>query len=199
LGVFSRRSLVTHQALLDDPERRQSFYYYDTVSASGVGLKDRTHRVDSPHEHLRMLATLLKHSNFFIANRSHVNKPEFTAGRDEISARFYEGAAAGTIMIGEAPRTEEAKRQFDWPDAIIHVPYDSPDIGRIVADLNGTPERLRAARRNNIGRLHKDTSGCIEFRWCLIPSGWHRPRKCGLALNVSTRSRRRQRYHDVSH
>jgi hypothetical protein len=38
-------------------------------------------------------------------------------------------------MIGEAPRTEEAKRSFDWPDANIHVPYDSPDIGRIVADL----------------------------------------------------------------
>jgi hypothetical protein len=57
---LSWRSLVTHQALLDDAERRQSFYYYDTGSASGVGLKDRTHRVDSPHEHRRMLATLLK-------------------------------------------------------------------------------------------------------------------------------------------
>jgi Glycosyl transferases group 1 len=147
---IGRRSPATHQALLDDAERRQSFYYYDTVAASGADLKHRTFRVDSPHEHRRMLATLLKHSRYYIANRSYVNKPEFTAGRDEISARFYEGAAAGTAMIGEAPRTEEFKRQFDWPDAVIHVPFDSPDIGRILAGLNGAPERLQAVRRNNV-------------------------------------------------
>jgi len=78
-----------------------------------------------------------------------VNKPEFTAGRDEISSRFYEGAAAGTVMIGEAPRTEEFKRQFDWPDAVIHVPFDSPKIGDILADLSSNMERLRTIRRNN--------------------------------------------------
>jgi hypothetical protein len=147
---IGRRSPVTHQGLLEEAERQRSFYYYDTVAASSADLKGRTFRVDSPHEHRGMLATILKHSCYYIANRSYVNKPEFTAGRDEISARFYEGAAAGTVMIGEAPRTEEFKRQFDWPDAVIHVPFDSPDIGRILADLNGYPERLRAVRRNNV-------------------------------------------------
>ena len=147
---IGRRSPVTHQALLLDAEQRQSFYYYDTVAASGANLKSRTFRVDSPHEHRRMLATLLKHSCYYIANRGHANEPEFTAGRDEISARFYEGAAAGAVMIGEAPRTEEFRQQFDWPDAVIHVPFDSPDIGRILADLNGEPERLREVRRNNV-------------------------------------------------
>jgi hypothetical protein len=146
---IGRRSPVTHQALLEEAERQRSFYYYDTVAASGTDLKHRTFRVDSPHEHRRMLATLLKHSSYYIAHRSYVNKPEFTEGREEISARFYEGAAAGTVMIGEAPRVEEFKRQFDWPDAVIHVPFDSPDIGRILADLDGDPERLRAIRRNN--------------------------------------------------
>jgi hypothetical protein len=147
---IGRRSRVTHQALLDDAERRRSFYYYDTVAASGSDLKDRTFHVDSPHEHRRMLATLLKHSCYYIANRSYVNRPEFAAGRDEISARFYEGAAAGAVMIGEAPRTEEFKQQFDWPDALIHMPFDSPDIGRMLGDLDGDPERLRAIRRNNV-------------------------------------------------
>jgi hypothetical protein len=120
------------------------------VAASGADLKNRTFRVDSPDEHRRMLATLLKHSRYFIANRSYVDRPEFTQGREEISARFYEGAAAGTVMIGEAPRTEEFKQQFDWPDAVIHLPFDSPDIGRILADLNGNGERLRAVRHNNL-------------------------------------------------
>jgi Glycosyl transferases group 1 len=147
---IGRRSPITHQALLDDAEQRRCFYYYDTVAASGADLKQRTFRVDSPHEHRRMLAAVLKHSCYYVANRSYVNKPEFTAGRDVISARFYEGAAAGTVMIGEAPRTDEFNQQFDWPDAVIHVPFDSPDISRILAKLNGDPARLRAVRRNNI-------------------------------------------------
>jgi hypothetical protein len=146
---IGRRSQVTHQALLEEAERQQSFYYYDTVAASGNDMKQRTFRVEKPHEHRGMLAAILKRSRYYIANRSYVNQPKFTAGRDEISGRFYEGAAAGTVMIGEAPRTEEFDRQFDWPDAVIHVPFDSPDIGRILADLNGDPGRLRAIRRNN--------------------------------------------------
>jgi Glycosyl transferases group 1 len=147
---IGRRSRVTHQALLDDAERRHFFYYYDTVAASGSDRKDRTFHIDSPREHRLMLATLLKHSCYYIANRSYVDRPEFTAGRDEISSRFYEGAAAGAVMIGEEPRTEEFKQQFNWPDALTHVPFDSPDIDRILAGLNGDPERLRAVRRNNV-------------------------------------------------
>jgi hypothetical protein len=113
-------------------------------------MKQRTFRVDSPHEHRRMLATILKRSRYYIANRSYVNVPDFGAGREEISARFYEGAAAGTVMIGEAPRTDEFKRQFEWPDAVIHLPFDSPDIGSILVDLDSDPDRLRAIRRNNV-------------------------------------------------
>jgi hypothetical protein len=147
---IGRRSQITHQVLLEEAERRQSFYYYDTVAASGSDLKHRTFRVDAPREHRGLLATLLKHSRYFVAHRSYVNRPEFIAGRDEISARFYEGAAAGTVMIGEAPRSGEFKQQFDWPDAVIHVPFDSPDIGHILTDLNGDPKRLRAIRLNNV-------------------------------------------------
>jgi hypothetical protein len=147
---IGRRSQVTHRALLEDAAKRGSFYYYDTVAASGSDLKQRTFRVDNAQEHRLMLATILKNSRYFIANRSHVNNLEFTAGRDEISARFYEGAAAGTAMIGEAPRTDEFKRQFDWPDAVIHLPFDSPDIADILADLNREPARLQAVRATNV-------------------------------------------------
>lgn len=146
---IGRRSQVTHQALLDDAEQQHRFYYYDTVAASGAGLKQRTFRVDVPHEHRGLLATLLKHSRFFIAHRAYINQPEFTAGRDEIAARFYEGAAAGTVIIGEPPRTDEFKRQFNWPDAVIHAPFDCQDISKILADLSGDPERLRAIAYRN--------------------------------------------------
>ena len=150
VSYIGRRSKITHQALLDEVEHKHSFYFYDTVAPSGAELKNRTFHVESPDEHRRLLATLLKHSRYFITNRSFVDRPEFIAGRDEISPRFYEGAAAGAVMLGESPRSDEFKRQFDWPDAVIHLPFDSPDISRILADLNADPERLRAARRNNV-------------------------------------------------
>jgi hypothetical protein len=146
---IGRRSRITHQALLEDAARHQSFYYYDTVAASGDSQKHRTFRVDDPREHRVMLATLLKRSCYYVAHRSYVNRPEFTAGRDEMSARFYEGAAAGTVMIGEAPRTEEFKRQFDWPDAVVHVPFDCAEIAAILANLDDDHERLRTVRLNN--------------------------------------------------
>jgi Glycosyl transferases group 1 len=113
-------------------------------------MKQRTFRVDNAREHRLMLATILRHSRFFIANRSHVNNPEFTAGRDEISARFYEGMAAGTVMIGEAPRTAEFERQFNWPDAVIHLPFDSPDVSNILTDLNSNQQRLATVRARNV-------------------------------------------------
>lgn len=147
---IGRRSPVTHQALLEEAKRTAIFYYYDTVAASGTDKKHRTFRVDNAEEHRRMLATILKHSRYYFANRSYVNMKEYANGRDEISARFYEGAASGTVMIGEAPRTETFKQQFNWPDAVIHVPFDSPGIGDVLAALDSEPERLEAIRRNNV-------------------------------------------------
>ena len=146
---IGRRSEVTHQALLKEAEEGQVFYYYDTVAASGADLKSRTFRVGDAGEHRRLLGALLKRSRYFIANRGYINMPEFTAGRDEIASRFYEGSAAGTVMLGEAPGTEEFRSQFDWPDVVLHLPFNSPDVGRILADLNADTARLRSARRNN--------------------------------------------------
>jgi len=147
---IGRRSPVTHEALMRLAREGRIFYYYDTVAASGAGRKERTFRVDDPAEHRWLLASLLRRSRYFIANRGRINEPEHTRGHDEISARFYEGAAAGTVMLGEPPRTEEFERQFDWPDAVIPLPFDSPDVGAILAALDRDPARLARIRRDNV-------------------------------------------------
>jgi hypothetical protein len=147
---IGRRSAKTHAALLQLARERRLFYYYDTVAASGVDRRQRTFRVDDAAEHRTMYASLLQRSRYFFANRAHINDPEITKGRHEISARYYEGAAAGVVMIGEPPETEQFRREFDWDDAVIRVPFDSPDIGAILAELDRDPERLDAARRNNV-------------------------------------------------
>jgi hypothetical protein len=145
---IGRRSATTHDALVRLASDRRMFYYYDSVAASGAGLKQRTFHVDSPGDHRRLLASLLQRSRYFIANRGRVNEPEFTM--DEISGRFYEGVAAGTVMLGEAPRTAEFERQFGWPDAVIPLPFDSPDVGRVLAALDEDRQRLASIRRSNV-------------------------------------------------
>jgi Glycosyl transferases group 1 len=147
---LGRRSPITHHALLSLARERRIGYYYDTVAASGTAGKQRTFRVDNASEHRLLLASILQRSRYFIANRSRANEPEFTAGGDEISSRFYEGAAAGTVMLGEAPRTPEFESQFDWPDALTHLPFDSADVGRVLAELNADPQRLARISRDNV-------------------------------------------------
>jgi hypothetical protein len=147
---IGRRSPVTHDALLRLARDRRFFYYYDTVAASGDGEKQRTFHVDHAGEHRLLLASLLQRSRYFIANRGRVNEPELVMGRDEIPGRFYEGAAAGTVMLGEPPRTEEFQRQFGWPDALIPLSFDSPDVGRALLELDEDPQRLDRIRRDNV-------------------------------------------------
>lgn len=147
---IGRRSAVTHAALVRLARERRIFYHYDTVAASGLDRKQRTFHVDSPSDHRLLLAGLLQRTRYFIANRSLVNAPEITVGREEIAPRLYEGAAAGTVMLGEAPRTEEFARQFGWPDAVIWLPFDSPSVGDTLAQLDRDPARLERIRRLNV-------------------------------------------------
>ena len=147
---IGRRSRVTHDALMRLAGDHRIFYYYDTVAASGLDRKQRTFSVDDASEHRRLLASLLQRTRYFIANRALVNQAEITMGRDEISGRFYEGAAAGAVMLGEPPRTEEFERQFDWPDAVIRLPFDYPEMGRFLDELNRDPDRLARISADNI-------------------------------------------------
>jgi hypothetical protein len=146
-----RRSAITHRALLQlELERNGFFYYYDTVAASGAGLKQRTFQVQDAREHRHLLGQLLRRSRYYIANRARANEPELTKSGDEISARFYEGAAAGAVMIGEAPRCRQFEEQFDWQDALIEAPFDAPNIRELIETLDADPARIDRIRRANI-------------------------------------------------
>jgi hypothetical protein len=147
---IGRRSPVTHQRLLRLAQEREFFYYYDTVAASGIDLKQRTFRVQEPREHRLLLANLMRRTRYCFAHRGRINDPAFTKGRDEISSRMYEGAAAGVVMLGEPPRTAQYAEQFDWPDCLIPVPFDCPQIDSVLAELDSNPARLADIRHRNV-------------------------------------------------
>lgn len=150
LGI-GRRSAVTHSALMAMAREQGLLYYYDTIRmTSGVTDAGRqvTFSVMDPAEHRFKLASLLKRSRYFLASRAWANDAK--AQDDELSGRFFEGAAAGAVMIGDPPRTGKFLTLFDWPDAVVSAPFDDPNIAELIRRLEADPERTRRIRRDNI-------------------------------------------------
>lgn len=149
---IGRRSEITHKALLDLAHQNNWFYYYDTISTSSVTDPSLhiTFHVKNHQEHRILLSNLLKRSRYFIANRAMVNRFKSESGKDEIPARYFEGSAAGTVMLGEPPDNPVFKDYFGWEDAVIAIPFDAPHIGEIITELESQPERLAAIQRNNV-------------------------------------------------
>lgn len=143
IDVYSmgRKSLITHQALLKMAEQRRIFYIYDTFENMKTFL---------PRDHRILLANIAKRSRYFIANAPKIDRQFETNGQGEISYRFFEGAASGTVMIGDLIESGVFRKHFDWPDAVIEVPFHSPNIAEVLAELDSQPERLEKVRRNNV-------------------------------------------------
>jgi hypothetical protein len=130
------------------------FYLHDSI--------DGDKAIDAS-QHRALFANAAKRSRYFIVNPGLVNRPEKTCNQIEIGNRYFEGAASGTAMVGERPRTEAFDTLFDWPDAVLHLDYDSGEIDRIINELDHQPERLETIRRTNVAQslLRHDWA----YRW----------------------------------
>jgi hypothetical protein len=143
LLTLGRRSEVVHQALLELAEQKDFFYYYDYLS----GAEQRSNRY---REHRTLISNLLKNSRYFITNRAKVNQFQHTHGQQEIGYRFFEGAAAGNILLGCSPDNAAFKHYFDWDNAVIHIDFDEHNIVKIIAELDSQPELLKQIQTDNV-------------------------------------------------
>lgn len=143
IDVYSigRKSENTHLALLRMSRDNKFFYIYDTLSGS---------QVINPYEHRLQFANMAKRSRYFIVNPCKPDECEETGGQKEFGSRFFEGAAAGTIMIGKTPQNEQFPKVFDWTDAVIDLPFGSDNIDTIINELDKDPDRQEAIRRKNM-------------------------------------------------
>ena len=143
IDVYSvgRRSAVSHKSFLKMATDDGMFYLYDTTSAD---------RVLDPIEHRVLVAKVAKRSRYYIVNPGLIDRPEVRGNQIEIGNRYFEGAAAGNILLGERPRNGKFEHLFDWPDSLIDLPYNSPDAEKIVRELDRQPERLARIQKMNI-------------------------------------------------
>jgi spore maturation protein CgeB len=141
---IGRRSPATHQAILKMVEERGIFYLYDSTEGN-----EAIHPINSV-EHRSLFANIGKRSKYFIVNPGLIDRPDIRGSQIEIGSRYFEGAAAGVIMVGETPNNGEFERLFDWPDAVVPLPYGSDRIAALIDELEGQPEKQERIRRMNV-------------------------------------------------
>ncbi len=138
---IGRRSEITHQAIRKWAADNQRFYYFDTFTP-GYVYDFRQHR--------QMLAQLDKSSSFIITNRGVGANPDRTNWQEELSFKYFEAVASGGVIVGRPPEIPEFGKLFDWEDAYIDVPFDCPEIGEVLTDLENDHPRIRRARLQSV-------------------------------------------------
>jgi hypothetical protein len=176
IDVYSmgRRSRPTHEALRALAVERRWFYLYDTLS--GCTATDYA-------EHRRHLAGLLTRTRFLLAYPGKRDARAETGGQEEIGYRYFEGAAAGAVLVGEAPRNPWFRELFGWEDAIVHLPYDCTDPAALGAAFGLDPQReARISLANVAGALRRHDH---VHRWAEVL------RCAGMAETPAMAARRR--------
>ncbi|MDQ6926945.1 MAG: glycosyltransferase, partial [Candidatus Eremiobacteraeota bacterium] len=140
---YGRRSPAAHAAMLDLSRHEPFYYIYDTLGDASI-VDFRAHR--------DLLANTLKRSRYTIAYPVNANRGARTGGEEALTTRYFEGAASGAIMLGDAPATPEFRECFDWPDAIFDFPFEPDDIRADFAALDADPQRLTAARWTGVAQ-----------------------------------------------
>jgi Glycosyl transferases group 1 len=149
----------THKALLRMADAGDWYYLYDTVTNCPV---------TSHVEHRSRLADMIKRSRFFLVNAGRWYDPERTGGQEDLGLRFFEGAAAGAVLIGDAPRNASFTEYFGWQDSVIPLPLDSGDVADVIAELDADPSRLeRISKTNVVNSLRRHDH---VYRWGQILS-----------------------------
>ncbi|MBT9310883.1 glycosyltransferase [Leptothoe kymatousa] len=139
-----RRPAEAHQMLFDRSQQEDNFfYYYNTINNTKLEVGD-------PKAHRAKLINLLQRSRYNIAAHARFDALSETGGHQEIGYRYFEGVAAGTILVGMPPMGDVFPRYFDWEDAIVRVNLYEQNVLEVMEELNNQPEKVEAMRRRNV-------------------------------------------------
>ena len=144
IDVYSmgRRVESAHDALLAHARRRELFYIYDTIPGLNITPRDYV-------QHRELVANFGKRARFFIAYPAKVDTAEETRGASEVGARFFEGAATGAVLLGQAPNVQAFRNDFHWQDAIVDLGSTAESVDAFLATVPREAERYAAAGKRN--------------------------------------------------
>lgn len=166
VDVYSigRRSEGIHRSLLRMAKEKSMFYVHDTFGGSLSDVYDYK-------QHRDLFSSLTKRSRFFMVAPGKVDVSDETKGQVEIGHRYYEGAAAGAVMIGQAPNCDAFGEMFPWPDAVIPVKPDASDVIEVITQLEASPERTIAISRRNAAEALLRHDWAYRWKQILMVAG----------------------------
>jgi hypothetical protein len=82
----------------------------------------------------------------FCASLTH---PDRVGGVGPVTARWYEGIAAGCVLAGRRPAGPEAREELDWEDSVVELPMEPTAFLTAVEELLSDRARCEAASWRN--------------------------------------------------
>ena len=139
---YGRRVEQTHQSLLREFEQGRLLYVYQTA--------DGPFPITEYREHRLLLAGMLQRSRYTVVYRNNANadRARMTGGEDSLTNRYFEALAAGAVVLGSAPETDDFRQCFDWPDAVVEI-GDVP-VDELIRALDADEDRLARLRATSI-------------------------------------------------
>jgi hypothetical protein len=138
---IGRCPTLIHESLLNLANQNNFFYIYDTLKLSNI---------INYNEHRSWYRNIVKRSRYFIAYKPKFDLVSETGGQEELSVRFFEAAAGGAVILGIPPNCEAFSQNFDWSDAVIPLPENTPNVAELIFQLDSQPERLNKIRTDNV-------------------------------------------------
>jgi Glycosyl transferases group 1 len=189
IDVYSigRRYQGIHREMLKAAKRGEMFYVHDTHVNLGYA------EVYDHQQHRDLYANMAKRSRYFMVGAPKMDAPDERQGQVEVGYRYYEGSAAGTVMIGEAPDCEAYRELFGWPEAVIPVQPDGSDIIAVLSGLGSDPERTAAIGRRNARKA------LLQHDWVYRWNEMFRVAGIRPSPNMAARERRLKEMADFAH
>ena len=133
---------ATHQALIDHSDQNGLYYNYTTV----VG----RHKFGSFTAHRKNYSGMLKRSKYFLSYLAKIAQDGQRDTQEEFGLRYFEGAAAGAVLLGNNVNNPAFVDHLGWEDAVIETDYNSDAAVSVIEALERTPERIQNIRKQNV-------------------------------------------------
>lgn len=179
---FGRVHRPTANLLIDRMNRPGSPDIFTLNTASGVAppLPDPERYRALFWQNMRQARLSLAYDQFYANN---MGRAEYSY----IGPRWLEALAAGAVVIGKAPQSEDRRILLDWEDATIDLSDDAALAVDEIYDLLADPARLQAASRANLVQMHRRHDWRHRIAGLLDDLGLARPAKLDAQLEALSR------------
>ena len=146
---YGRRLERIHKAVKDYCAHDEKYYDYTTAASVQPQL--------DPREHYGQYAWHLAHSIFNFCWPVEVTNPELITTHSPITCRWFEAAASGNVILGQAP-TDPGFHELFGPNAVVSIDHTNDRPAPLLERLwENRTEHLEAALKRRASLSHKWT------------------------------------------